>query len=224
MMYYILAFIPLILVAIANANVTNTYKKYDKVSTERGMTGAQVARAILDRNNLYHVQITKVSGKLTDHYDPRARVVSLSADVYDSTTISAAGVAAHEVGHAIQHQADYGFLSMRNAIIPISNIVSRFAVPVIFVGLLLEFTPLAFLGVVAFFSIVLVQAITLPVEFDASKRAMQSIADYDILSLDERRGASKVLTAAALTYVVALIVTVIQTLRLLATVLGRRRN
>ena len=220
--YYILLIIPAMLIALfAQMRVQSTFRQYSRVYSSRGATAAQVARDILDQNGLRQVRIERVSGSLTDHYDPRANVVRLSDPVYGSSSIAAIGVAAHEVGHAIQHAEEYLPLTLRNAIIPVTNLGSRLSIPLILLGLLFSFQPLVELGILAFSLMVVFQLVTLPVEFDASHRALRTLGGEGYLTRDEVAGARSVLTAAALTYVAALITAVAQLLRLVL-LFGRR--
>lgn len=222
--------IPAMLLAmIASWKVKSTFHKYSAEGNLRGLTGSRAARELLDRNGLQNVRVESVSGELTDHYDPEAQVIRLSTPVYAKSSISAVGVACHEAGHAIQHSVGYAPLRFRNAIIPVTNFGSRLAIPLIFGGLLLTyfseyFIFLAYLGVIAFCLCVIFQLVTLPTEFDASRRALKCINEYGLLTDDERAGARKVLTAAAMTYVAALGVALAQLLRLLIIVAGNRRR
>ena len=183
-----------------------------------------MARLILDDNGLRDVPVQRISGSLTDHYDPRDRVVRLSDSVYGSGSIAAIGVAAHEVGHAVQHATHYAPMKLRSAIIPATNIGSTLSIPLILIGLIFNSQPLALAGVALFSLVALFQLVTLPVEFNASRRALVTLETRDILSREELSGARSVLTAAALTYVAALIQSLAQLLRLLILVGGRRRR
>ena len=223
-MYFIILVVPAILFSLwAQSRVTSTFAKYQKVESYSRMTGAEVARRILDNNDLYDVKIEQVAGNLSDHYDPRSRVVRLSQGVYGSTSIAAIGVAAHEVGHAVQHASRYIPLKARNAIIPVTNFGSKLSVPLIFIGAIAGMDYLINFGIILFASVTVFQLITLPVEFNASSRAMVTLDEQGILGGEELRGTRKVLSAAALTYVAALIVSAMQLLRLVL-VFGRRRN
>ena len=232
-MYYdwtILIIIPAMLLAmIASWSVKSTFRKYSEVGTMSRLTGAQAARTLLDRNGLTNIRVEQIAGELTDHYDPQAGVIRLSTPVYGKTSISAVGVACHEAGHAIQHANDYLPLRIRNAIIPVTNFGSRLAVPLVIIGILLAqlseyFLMIAVVGVLAYCLCVVFQLVTLPTEFDASRRALQCINEYGLLTDDERAGARKVLTAAAMTYVASLAVALSQLLRLLLIVAGNRRR
>ena len=219
--YLILVLPAIILAGIAQSNVKSTFAKYEKVRSSRGVTGAQVARSILDKNNLQDVVVERVSGHLSDHYDPRTRVVRLSDSVYGSSSIAAIGVAAHEVGHAVQHQTHYPFLGLRNAIIPLTNIGSKLSMPIILIGLLTNSAALGTLGIILFSAMTVFQLVTLPVEFNASSRAVATLDNYGILDKEELAGTKKVLSAAAMTYVAALIVSAMQLLRWVL-IFGRR--
>ena len=223
--YYLVLVVPAMLLALwAQHKVNSTYDKYARVRSSRGITAAQVARSILNDNGLGDIPVEQVAGNLTDHYDPRARVVRLSDSVYGSSSIAAIGVAAHEVGHACQHASHYAPLTLRNAIIPVTNIGSKLSIPLILIGLLLGSDTLAVFGVLLFSLVAVFQLITLPVEFNASSRALRTLGDRDILAGEELTGARKVLSAAAMTYVAALAVSLAQLLRLVLIVGGRRRN
>ncbi len=212
--------IGMVICAIASVNVNSTFKRYSSVHNSRGITGAQAARQILDSNGLYHVSIERISGSLTDHYDPKANVVRLSESVYNSTSVAAVGVAAHECGHAVQHASDYMPIKIRQAIIPITNFGSKLWYIVFIVGLALASTELGtgliYAGIILFALVVLFQLVTLPVEFNASSRALKTLESYNILENDELSKAGKVLRAAAMTYVAAVANALIQLLRLLA--------
>lgn len=219
---YILVLIGLVISIIASANLKRTYKKYSEVTNRKGLTAQSVARDILYRSGITDVTIEAVRGELTDHYSPTEKVLRLSESTINSTSIAAIGVAAHECGHAIQHKNGYWPLKLRNAAVPLANIGSSLSIVVIMIGLILGFMKLARVGVFLFLFVVLFELITLPVEFNASKNAMQ-ILEYDgILTGDELTGAGKVLKAAALTYVAALLSSLLQLLRLV--LLTRRRD
>ncbi|HKM32643.1 MAG TPA: zinc metallopeptidase [Oscillospiraceae bacterium] len=220
---YIYFVLPALIIAlIAQANVKSTYAKYSKVSNMRLLTAYDVARRMLDDNDLHDVQIERVAGELTDHYDPRAKVVRLSTSVYDSTSVAAIGVAAHEVGHAIQYSVGYIPIKLRMAIIPVTRLGSNLAFPLAILGIILSKGFLIYAGILLFVAVVIFQLVTLPVEFNASTRAMKTLDERDILYGDELTGARKTLTAAALTYVAALAVAIGNLLRLLS--LTRRRR
>lgn len=222
--YYILLVIPAMLIALlAQMNVKSTFAKYSRVRTLEGLTGAQAARRILDANGLSHIRIEPVQGNLTDHYDPSAKVVRLSQNVYGSATVAAVGVAAHETGHAIQHSVEYVPLQFRNAIIPITNIGSQLSIPMVLLGYVMGFQPLVSIGILLFSLATVFQLITLPVEFNASQRALKTLDSYGMVNAQEHTGVKRVLTAAALTYVAALIVSVANLLRLIL-LFGNRRD
>lgn len=226
---YVVYVLPAVIFAMwASAHVNSTFNKYKNQLSSRGLTGAQAARLVLDANGLQHVPIEQVAGELSDHYDPKANVVRLSQGVYGSTSTAAIGVACHEVGHAIQHATGYVPVKIRTAIVPITNLGSRLSLPLILIGLVLgAFSEwlfmLVYVGIACFALSTVFQLVTLPTEFNASRRAMDSISTYNILSDEELRGTRKVLTAAAMTYVAALAVSVMQLLRLLL-LAGRRRR
>lgn len=226
---YLILVLPAVLFAlIASASVNATFERYQKQLSARRITGAEAARRVLDSHGLYDVGIRMVPGKLSDHYDPRDNTVYLSEAVHNSTSTAAIGVAAHEAGHAVQHAENYLPIKIRAAIIPVTNIGSRLAMPLILIGLLLGAWGgnylLAYVGVICFSLTAIFQLVTLPTEFNASARAMRSLESGGILSRDELRGARKVLTAAAMTYVAALAVSLAQLLRILVIVAGSSRR
>ena len=226
---YVVLVLPCVLFSmIASSSVNSTFKKYSQQYSRRGITGAQAAERVLRANGVSGVQITRVSGNLTDHYDPTSNVIRLSDSVYGSTSTAAIGVACHEAGHAVQYATNYGPIKLRAAIIPVTNVGSKLAMPLILVGLLLSaFERVSFgfvyLGIACFGLSLVFQLITLPVEFNASRRAIRAIEDGQILSEEEQRGAKKTLSAAAMTYVAATAVALAQLLRLLM-IFGRRRR
>ena len=220
---YILVLIGAILSMIASAKVNSTFNRYQRVRSMSGMTGAEAAQRILHQNGIYDVSVEHVSGNLTDHYDPRTNVIRLSDNVYNSTSVAAIGVACHEAGHAAQYATNYSPIKIRNTILPLANIGSKAGIPLAILGYFLGFGPLAIAGVVFFSFAVLFQLVTLPVEFNASKRALNVISEVDILSDDEKKGAKSVLTSAAMTYVAALAVSVANLLRLILS-MNRRRD
>ena len=230
--YYIvtlLAVAALLFTLWAEIAVNGAFRRYSKVRPASGMTGMDAARRILDANGLYHVQIEHIPGNLTDHFDPRTNVIRLSDQVYGVSSAAAIGVAAHEAGHAVQHAQNYVPLKIRNAIIPITNIGSRLAIPLLLIGVLLSvFSPvfivLAYIGVAGFGLVMLFQLVTLPTEFNASRRALAAISDSGMLTRDELGASRKVLRAAAMTYVAALAYTITQFLRLLLIVSRSRRD
>lgn len=220
----IIILIPAIIFSIiAQIMVKSAFSKYSKVSNSRGLTGADAAREILDRNGLTNVRIEHISGSLTDHYDPRANVIRLSDDVYGSATVAAVGVAAHEAGHAVQYAEGYYPIKIRNAIIPVTRFGSSLSTPLVILGLALSWDFLITAGILLFCAVVLFQAITLPVEFNASGRALRTLRSSHFLEDDELKGARSVLTAAAMTYVAAMLSALLSLIRLLA-ISGRRRR
>ena len=221
-----LLIIPGILLALwAQARVSSAFSRYSAISSTRGWTGAQVARSILDNNGLHHVTINAISGSMTDNYNPRNRSLNLSQTVYGSTSLAAVAVAAHEAGHAIQHQQGYAPNAIRSALVPIANIGSFAAWPLLILGLVLSYYPLVYIGIGVFAAAVLFQIVTLPVEFNASSRALAQLRDGGYLASDEVIGARKMLSAAAMTYLAATLMSVLQLLRLLLLANGgRRRN
>ena len=221
---YILVLIGAVLSIIASSMVQSTFHKYSRVRSMSGMTGAQVAEAILRNKGIYDVRVARVRGELTDHYDPRTKVVKLSDSVYDSTSVAALGVAAHECGHAIQDAINYAPLNIRSAIVPAANVGSQLSWPLFIAGLIFSIRPLVTLGIVLFSLAVLFQLVTLPVEINASSRALKMLESTGILGTDEKKGARKVLTAAALTYVAALAASILQLLRLIILAGGRDRD
>lgn len=228
-MTYIILVLPAVIFALwASSHVNRTFNKYSKQFNSRNLTGAQAARFVLDRNGCRDVRIERISGNLTDHYDPASNVIRLSDSVYDSTSSAAVGVACHEAGHAIQYAENYAPIKMRAAIIPITNIGSRLAVPLIILGLVLcamepSWIGISYLGIACFGLSTVFQLLTLPTEFNASNRAIAAIENSNLLMNEELTGAKKVLKAAALTYVAALAVSLMQLLRLLILV-NRRRD
>ena len=227
-LYIILVLPAVILSLVASAKVKSTFNKYSREFSKSGLTGAEVARRILYENGLYDVRIESVHGELTDHYDPRTNVVRLSESTYSNTSSAAIGVAAHEVGHAIQHATNYAPLKLRNAIVPATNLGAKLSMPLILLGIILStfgsfFAWIAYVGVACFSLCAIFQLLTLPTEFNASRRALKSIDECGILTSDERASAKKVLTAAAMTYVAALAVSLAQLLRLVL-IVGRLNN
>lgn len=218
---YILVIIGAIISAIASWNISATYKKFSKYTNNKGLTAEEVAKTILNGAGITDVRIERVRGNLTDHYSPHEKVLRLSESVYGSTSIAAIGVAAHECGHAIQHKEKYGPLSLRSISVPFANIGSNLSWPVILLGLILGNETLAMVGIILFVLVVLFELITLPVEFNASSRALKILERDNMLAGEELVGATKVLKAAALTYVASLFATILQLLRLILIV---RRN
>ena len=217
--------LPAILIALfAQFKVSSTFNRYSKVSSSRGYTGAQAAEAVLKAHGVAGVRIERVSGHLSDHYDPRSNVIRLSDGVYGSTSVAAMGVAAHEAGHAVQYAEGYGPIKLRSAIIPVCNVGSQLSFVLIIIGLLLYSQALLGIGILLFSLAVAAQLVTLPVEFNASRRAIETLERGYLLEGDELRGAKKVLGAAAMTYVAALLVSLAHLLRYLIAFGGRRRN
>ena len=226
---YLFLVLPCIIFAmIASARVNSTFQKYSKQISSRHITGAQAAQQVLSANGVHNIRIERISGNLTDHFDPKANVIRLSDQVYDSPSTAAIGVACHEAGHAVQYAQNYGPIKLRAAIIPVTNIGSKLALPLILLGVLFNFLGelsyvFIYVGILCFSLSLVFQLVTLPVEFNASRRAIQAIDHGDILTDEELRGAKKTLSAAAMTYVAATAVALAQVLRLLA-IFGRRRD
>lgn len=218
--------LPAIILSIwASARVNSTFRKYSQVYNRFGLTGADAARRILDMNGLYSVRIERVSGDLTDHYDPRSNVVRLSDATYSSQSVGAIGVAAHEVGHAVQHATGYAPIKIRNSIVPVVNICNMLSMPIILLGVILSYNQtMVDIGIILFSATVLFQLITLPVEFNASSRALNTLETQNMLASDELQGARKVLRAAAMTYVAAALSSFMSLLRLILLFGGRNRD
>lgn len=224
---YILVVIGAVICMIASARVKGTFNKYSQLRSMSGMNGAQVAQRVLQAAGIYDVQVRHVSGSLTDHYDPRTKTVNLSDPVYNATSVAALGVAAHECGHAIQHAKSYAPLSIRSALVPIANFGSMLAWPVILIGLLFNTHSSGLIidiGILLFSAAVLFQLVTLPVEFDASRRALVMLRTQGILADDELRYTRRVLKSAALTYVASAAAAILQLLRIILITNGRRRD
>lgn len=221
---YILLIIGMLLSLAASAKLKSTFAKYRRIRSASGLTGAEAAARVLRAAGITDVQIRAIPGSLTDHYDPRTKTVSLSQDIYGQTSLAAVGVAAHECGHAIQHAVHYTPLEMRSAIVPVANLGSSLSWPLFLIGLLAGIRPLTTAGIVLFSLAVLFQLVTLPVELNASSRALRMLEGTGILGVSEVKGARKVLTAAALTYVAALAASILQLLRLLILAGGRRND
>ena len=225
---YLIMVMPFVILSIwASSNVNSTFKRYSKVYSRRGLTGAQAAEQVLRNNGVHTVRIERVSGNLTDHYDPKANVIRLSDNVYNNTSAAAIGVACHEAGHAVQYAQNYSPNKLRAAIVPITNIGSMLAMPLILLGLVLNFMTefsytFVYIGIGCFGLSLLFQLITLPVEFNASRRAVIAISGAGLLDQQELEGAKKTLRAAALTYVAAAAVSLMQLLRLILIFGGRR--
>ena len=218
---YIVLVLPfMILSLVASAKVNSSFKKYSEVHSKRGLSAVDAARRVLQANGVTDVAIEQVSGHLTDHFDPKDNVIRLSDSVYGSTSVAAIGVACHEAGHAVQHAVGYVPVKIRTAIVPITNIGSKLSIPLIFIGIALSYlgefySYIAYVGVALFSLCVIFQLVTLPTEFNASRRAIKALSENGILDEQELKGAKKVLSAAAMTYVAALAVAVMQLLRLL---------
>ncbi|MBU5464879.1 zinc metallopeptidase [Anaerotignum sp. MSJ-24] len=227
---YIVLVIPAMILALyAQNKVNSTFKKYSRVASRSGMTGAQAARRLMELNGIYDVSIERVSGNLTDHYDPSKKVLRLSDSVYSDTSVAAIGVAAHETGHAIQHARGYVPLTLRTVMVPLANLGSTLSMPLIFLGILFSFSSvmgntMINLGILLFGLSVVFTIITLPVEFNASRRAVACLGDSGILYDDEIGGVKKVLSAAAMTYVASTAVALANFLRLIIIFGGRRRD
>ena len=229
-MTYLLLVLPCIILSLwASSNVKNTFNKYASKRSIRGLTGAQAALNILQSNGITNIRIERVSGTLSDHFDPKTNTIRLSDDVYDSASIASIGVACHEAGHAVQHATHYLPIKLRAAVIPITNFGSKLAMPLIVIGLLLSFLgnysyTLVYIGIGCFALTLLFELITLPVEFNASYRAIQGIQQSNLLTTDEIKGAKKTLQAAALTYIAATATTLAQLLRLILLFGNRSRR
>lgn len=224
---YILVVIGAVICMIASARVKGTFNKYSQLRSMSGMNGAQVAQRVLQAAGIYDVQVRHVSGSLTDHYDPRTKTVNLSDPVYNATSVAALGVAAHECGHAIQHAKSYAPLSIRSALVPVANFGSMLAWPVILIGLFFNTRSSGLIidiGILLFSAAVLFQLVTLPVEFDASRRALVMLRTQGILADDELKYTRRVLKSAALTYVASAAATILQLLRIILITNGRRRD
>ncbi|MBO4902018.1 MAG: zinc metallopeptidase [Lachnospiraceae bacterium] len=229
---YILVLIGAVLSMAASAGVKSSFNKFSRVANRAGLTGAQVATQILKANGVYDVSVSHIRGELTDNFNPRTKIVSLSDPVYDSVSVAALGVAAHECGHAMQYNEGYFPLKIRSAILPVANFGSKFGIPIIIVGMLLASSPrflggsdlLVRLGIVLFSFGMLFQLVTLPVEFDASRRALATLENMRLMEPDEVYGARKVLKSAAMTYVASAAATILQVLRLVLIFGGGRRR
>lgn len=213
--YFIYLAILILIPLWAQTRVKSTYSKYLKRPTSSQMTGYEVARKILDENGLFHVDIQQTKGTLSDHYDPRAKVVRLSKEIYHGHSMASSAVAAHEVGHAIQDEQEYAFMRFRSAIVPVANLGSRISIYLILAGLIFNMTGMFLFGIIFMSAAVLFQLVTLPVEFDASSRAMTQLVSGGIIRNDEERETKKVLNAAALTYVAAALVAVLELVRMI---------
>lgn len=223
-MYFIYLAIIILIPIYAQMKVKSTYKKYSKVSASSGMSGAETARAILDQNGLFNVRVEETPGMLSDHYDPRDKTVRLSSDNYHGHSVAGVAVAAHEVGHAIQDKEAYAFLRFRHALVPVANFGSNISWILILIGMLASIPELLLAGIVFMAAAVLFQVITLPVEFNASSRAMDQLVSAGGIRNDEERETKKVLSAAAMTYVAAALVAVLELVRLLLMYTGMREE
>ena len=222
---YLIFMLPALVISLwAQISVKSTFHKYSGLRTGRGLTGAQAAQEVLRFHNVMGVRCERVAGQLTDHFDPRTNVIHLSDGVYGSDSVSAVGVAAHEAGHAVQYAQEYGPMKLRSAMVPITNIGSQLSLPIILLGYFLSIGPLITVGIALFSLSVIFQLVTLPVEFNASRRALAAIESRNLLTDDELRGARSVLRAAAMTYVAALLVSFAQLLRLILLYGNRRRD
>ena len=229
-MTYVVLVLPFVLLSLwASSNVNRTFRKYSRQHSVRRLTGSEAAQRVLMANGVSGVRIERIGGNLTDHFDPRTNVIRLSDDVYGNTSTAAIGVACHEAGHAVQYAQDYAPIKLRAAIIPLTNFGSQIAMPLILAGILFSFLGrfsdvLIYMGIAAFAMSLVFQLVTLPVEFNASHRAMQAIAQTNLLTEEEQKGARKTLTAAAMTYVAATAVALTQLLRLILLFGNRRRD
>ena len=229
-MTYLILVLPFVILSLwASSNVNSTFRKYSQQLSRRHISGAQAAQRVLTANGVTGVRIERVRGNLTDHFDPRTNVIRLSDSVYDSTSTAAIGVACHEAGHAVQYAQHYAPIKLRAAIIPVTNIGSKLAMPLILLGILFSAFgymsySLVYLGIACFGLSLLFQLVTLPVEFNASRRAMEAIESAGILTDEEQKGALKTLTAAAMTYVAATALALMQLLRLIMLFGGRSRD
>ena len=221
-MFFVYLAIIILIPIYAQMKVKSTYKKYSQVAASSGMTGAETARAILDQNGLYHVRVEETPGVLSDHYDPRDKTVRLSTDNYHGHSVAGVAVAAHEVGHAIQDQEGYAFLRIRHALVPVANFGSNISWILILIGMLASMSGLLLAGIIFMAAAVLFQIVTLPVEFNASSRAMDQVVALGVIRNDEERETKKVLSAAAMTYVAAALVAVLELVRLILVYTGMR--
>ncbi len=221
---YLVLVVPALIISLfAQYRVKSTFSRYSQERCVSGLTGAETARRILELNGIYDIRIEHISGDLTDHYSPNEKVIRLSDSVYNVQSIAAVGVAAHECGHAVQYAVGYAPIKVRNAIIPVTNIGSTLSFPILLIGLILNFQALVLVGIALFSIVTLFQLLTLPVEFDASRRALKTIDERGMLTPEEYTGAKKVLSAAAMTNVAALLTSLAQLLRLML-LYGRRRD
>ena len=222
---YCILLIPILILSVwAQAQVSGNFKRYSGVANRRRLTGAQAAEAVLRAHGVYNVAIRPCAGNLTDHYDPRDNSISLSENVYNSASIAAVGVAAHEAGHAVQYAEGYAPLKFRNAIVPVTQFGAKLSTPLVILGLILSIYPLAYAGIILFGAVVVFQLVTLPTEFNASRRALAVLEEGNYLDGEELRGAKKVLSAAAMTYVAALFMSLMSLLRLIVIVSGSKNS
>ena len=222
---YVVFVLPMVILSlIAQVKVKSTYTKYSRILSRRGLTADQAARMILDRNGLRNFPVGRISGDLTDHFDPRTNSISLSDSVYGNTSVAAIGVAAHESGHAVQYAEGYAPLKFRNAIVPVTQFGAKLSTPLVILGLILSIYPLAYAGIILFGAVVVFQLVTLPTEFNASRRALAVLEEGNYLDGEELRGAKKVLSAAAMTYVAALFMSLMSLLRLIVIVSGSKNS
>ena len=222
---YVILLIPVLLLSVwAQAQVSGSFRRYSRVANRRHLTGAQAAEAVLRSHGIYDVPVRSCRGNLTDHYDPRDNTIYLSENVYAASTVAAVGVACHEAGHAVQYAVGYGPIKVRSAIIPVTQFGSRFSFVLLLIGLLLYSQPLFLVGILLFSLTTVFQLVTLPVEFNASHRALETIEGQGLLDGEELDGAKKVLRAAAMTYVAALLMSALQLLRYVLFVVGRDRR
>lgn len=222
--YYGLPFLGLIITGFAQLLITTNYSKYKKVTSTSHKTGAHVAREILDKHGLRNIKVVETSGNLTDHYDPTAKVIRLSTDIYEGDSIASVSVAAHECGHAIQDKVGYTPMRIRSKLVPVVNISTKIGYLVITIGLIAGALKLATIGLILLLSMLLFQLVTLPVEFDASRRGKKELDELNILTTSEQKGSAKMLRAAAFTYVASVLSTLLQILRLAMMVSSRRNN
>ncbi len=223
-LYLGIALFSLVIILVAQGMVKSRYSKYSKISNMRGITGADAARTVLESNGVYGVRIEEVSGTLTDHYDPRTNTIRLSSDVYRSKSIAAVGIAAHEAGHAVQYAKNYAPIKVRAAIVPLARFGPMFGVILILIGFMLNSMNLALAGVLLYAAVFVFQFVTLPVEFNASRRALTAIRETNLLYEQEYDGARKTLTAAALTYVAAMLQSLLTLLYYIFRIFGNRRK
>ena len=211
----ILILLIIIIPLLAQLKIQNSYNRYKRIENSKKKSGFEVAREILDKNGLEDIYIVEIKGELTDHYDPTKKVVRLSSDIFHGETIAAAAVAAHECGHAIQDKDSYTFLKIRSAIYPVVNVATSISYYIILLGFLMQALQLVYLGIALTCCGLLFQVVTLPVEFDASRRALEKLQDYELVNAQEFDGAKEVLTAAALTYVAGVLASIMQIFRLI---------